>query len=417
MLLPYTAPPLTYARSDRSDSIIDNESEENDSDSDMTFRKTVVFTKRSSSGSVVVSQNDVKVEDEKDFDMKEEDVEVEEKEEEDMEEEEDMSGYIEELLHAIKRMSRRRLLLFRKQGSKKSTVLDLIRVLWNSECFRKNLIHCCESGILSSGVKRLYEDVETICKDDWIPNAEEMMTSRRYFQHGLSSHRVNIAGHLYEMIDPLRRVAKESCNKYTFDRDFMRSARKWIFQFSNATALIYVVSLSSYDQVLDLNNPYKSDLQRSLEQFEELCKLSYLKDVFKIVILNKVDLFLKKIKKIDLRDESKLRFLDYKGGCSSSNAMTYIRALFTKAANGETIYIHSCCALDDSSLRVAFLYIRKEIIKSESRKRWRDRIKRSDDDDYEYDDDDDEEEEEEKKGEMKESKDVEEEEEEKDEGV
>ena len=146
-----------------------------------------------------------------------------------------------------------------------------------------------------------------------------------------------------------------------------------------------------------------------------MCKLSYLKDVFKIVILNKVDLFLKKIKKIDLRDESKLRFLDYKGGCSSSNAMTYIRALFTKAANGETIYIHSCCALDDSSLRVAFLYIRKEIIKSESRKRWRDRIKRSDDDDYEYDDDE-EEEEEEKKGEMKESKDVEEEEE-KDEGV
>ena len=143
-----------------------------------------------------------------------------------------------------------------------------------------------------------------------------------------------------------------------------------MFQFSNTTALIYVVSLSSYDQVSDPNDPYKSDLQRSLEQFEELCKLPYLKDVFKIVMLNKVDLFLKKIKSVDLRDKSMLRFLDYKGGCSSSNAMTYVRSLFTKAANGETIYIHSCCALDDSSLRVAFVYIRKEIRKSEIRKRW-----------------------------------------------
>ena len=317
------------------------------------------------------------------------------------EEEEDMSGYIEELLHVIKRMSRRRLLLFRKEGGPKSTVLSLIQVLWNNESFRKSLIHCCESGILSSGVRRLYEDMDLICKEDWIPNAREMMTSRRYFQHGLSSHRVNIAGHLYEMIDPLQRVQKESCNKCTFDRNFMRSARKWMFQFSNTTALIYVVSLSSYDQVSDPNDPYKSDLQRSLEQFEELCKLSYLKDVFKIVMLNKIDLFLKKIKNIDLRDKSMLRFLDYKGGCSSSNAIAYVRDLFTKAANGETIYIHSCCALDDSSLRVAFLYIRKEIIKSESRKRWRDRIKRSEDDEYdEYDDD--EEEEKEKKEEKKE---------------
>ena len=95
--------------------------------------------------------------------------------------------------------------------------------------------------------------------------------------------------------------------------------------------------------------------------------------------------------------------------------MTYVRSLFTKAANGETIYIHSCCALDDSSLRVAFLYIRKEIIKSESRKRWRDRIKRSEDDEYEYDDDEDEEEEEEKKKEDEKKKKKEEKEEEEEE--
>ena len=118
----------------------DNESEENDSDNDMTFRKTVVFSHSSSRN--VVSQDDVKVEDEEDVKEEEEDVEqkeekedVEEKEEE---EEEDMSGYIEELLHVIKRMSRRRLLLFRKEGSK-STVLSLIQVLWNNESFRKNL--------------------------------------------------------------------------------------------------------------------------------------------------------------------------------------------------------------------------------------------------------------------------------------
>jgi len=207
------------------------------------------------------------------------------------------------------------------------------------------------------------------------------------------------------MIDPLQRVTQESCNKIDPNRDLMRSARKWLFQFSNATALIYVVSLASYDQISDpINDPYKSDLQRSLEQFENLCKLPYLKDVFKIVMLNKVDLFLKKIPKINLRDKSALRFLDYDGGSSSSNAMTYIRSLFTKAAEGETIYIHSCCALEDSSLRVAFLYIRKEIMKSESRKRWRDRIRRSEDDEYEYDDDEDEDEEEKKKKEEEKKK-------------
>jgi len=186
----------------------DNESEEDDSDSDMTFRKTVVFhhpPPTKTSGTMMLNsdtkiEEEEKTQDEKDQEEEDEE-EEEEKEEEEKEEEEeeddDMSGYIEELLHTIKRMSRRRLLLFRKENNKNTTVLNLMQTLWNNSSFRENLIHCCSSGILCSGVKRLFEDMDRICQEDWIPNAREMMTSRRYLQSGLSVSRVNIAGHPY----------------------------------------------------------------------------------------------------------------------------------------------------------------------------------------------------------------------------
>ena len=208
-------------------------------------------------------------------------------------------------------------------------------------------------------MRRLYEDMELICKEDWIPNARdddiEKIFSTRTFITSCKYRRT----FAFEMIDPAA-----ACSKGELQQSVrsivtsMRSARKWMFQFSNTTALIYVVSLSSYDQVSDPNDPYKRTFNVPWNSLRCDIVRFRISRTFKIVMLNKVDLFLKKIKSVDLRDKSMLRFLDYKGGCSSSNAMTYVRSLFTKAANGGNTFTLAVL-FDDSSLRVAFLYIRR----------------------------------------------------------
>ncbi|KHJ93486.1 g-protein alpha subunit [Oesophagostomum dentatum] len=80
-----------------------------------------------------------------------------------------------------------------------------------------------------------------------------------------------------------------------FDVGGQRSQRKkWIHCFDDAKAVIYVASLSEYDQVL-LEDDSTNRMQESLQLFRQVINNKYFVNTSVILFLNKKDLFEKKI--------------------------------------------------------------------------------------------------------------------------
>lgn len=75
--------------------------------------------------------------------------------------------------------------------------------------------------------------------------------------------------------------------------------RKWIHVFDDVTAIIFVTSLSEYDQTL-FEDDTMNRMKESLLLFEEICNVRYFKSTSIIVFFNKKDLFEEKIKHISL---------------------------------------------------------------------------------------------------------------------
>merc|ERR1712154_441940 len=88
-----------------------------------------------------------------------------------------------------------------------------------------------------------------------------------------------------------------------------RSERnKWIHCFDSVTAVLFVASLSCYDQAL-FELDYVNAMQEALSLFDEICNSRWFKRTSLILFLNKSDLFKLKIAKKDLT----VCFPDYQG--------------------------------------------------------------------------------------------------------
>eukprot|EP00939_MAST-03C_sp_MAST-3C-sp1_P002774 g2774.t1 len=290
-------------------------------------------------------------------------------------------GYLEELQSIIKRMNRVPPILAlicasRVKGGETSSVKlgDVIQSLWKSQAVRDTFADRVRAGEIPVGIAQMLDVVGDLCADDWIPSLRQKLIGKRMYRVGIHLRRLRISGYPFEMILPFQRTP-QTCDSAltrlsasTFEND-IASMRKWIFQFCDVDAVIYVVPLSAYDEICDAEtDPYTSGLQRSLALFRHLCALTFMKPVFKIVIFNKMDEFEKKIKVSGLRDRKLMRFCDYEGEDAPKLALAYVRNLFAKEA-GDRFFDQYCSALDDSSLRQVLVNIGKEISKVRARDR------------------------------------------------
>jgi len=145
-----------------------------------------------------------------------------------------------------------------------------------------------------------------------------------------------------------------------FDVGGQRNERKkWIHCFDNVTAVIFVASLSEYDQKC-----YEDDqtlrMRESLVLFDEICNSRYFQDTDIILFFNKRDLFTEKIKTTDL----KVCFKNYTGGCDYEAALAFIQKEFKdkNQDEGRQIYCHVTCETKTNNKKTVF-EAEKKIIK------------------------------------------------------
>lgn len=136
--------------------------------------------------------------------------------------------------------------------------------------------------------------------------------------------------------------------------------------FENVTAMIFVASLSCYDEVMFEDEGINSMVDQ-LELFTNTVNDHWFVKTSVILFLNKKDLFLTKLqdnKPITLCEE----FRDYEGEKFSFEQTTsYIKSVFVEKnakPNDKTIFTHLTCATDQGNVEKVFNDVQHIIIES-----------------------------------------------------
>eukprot|EP01083_Nonionella_stella_P050402 134077_1 len=163
---------------------------------------------------------------------------------------------------------------------------------------------------------------------------------------------------------------------HVFDVGGQKSERKkWINCFNEVKAVVFVISLASYDMRMfeNLNNNCMVD---ALELFDETIHNKYFINTHIILFLNKRDLFAKKIGRVPITECP--AFVDYNehphgGGTGAPEApdphnynqtTSYIAWKFCalNKVNSKQIYVHLTYAMDRENVDKVFLDVKRIVI-------------------------------------------------------
>jgi len=145
--------------------------------------------------------------------------------------------------------------------------------------------------------------------------------------------------------------------------------RKWIHCFDNVKAILFVVNLNAYNQVL-FEDTKKNRLIESLELFHEISHRANFANTPIFLFLNKKDLFEKVIAQVDLaavKDPATgdLLFGDYTGGNNVLKGIDYIINRFNKELpEGKAVHIEVVTGVLRLEVKRAFEDVKKVLVDS-----------------------------------------------------
>jgi hypothetical protein len=126
--------------------------------------------------------------------------------------------------------------------------------------------------------------------------------------------------------------------------------KKWLKCFDGVEALLFVVSMSEYDQTL-LEDTEVNRMQESLKVFSQICNSKHLSTSSFLLFLNKQDVFNEKIVYSPLNQ----CFPDYDGPREKHAAAIYMRQQFKDQNHSENeLYCHFTNAKDTQTVKVIF---------------------------------------------------------------
>merc|ERR1719384_2968867 len=218
-------------------------------------------------------------------------------------------------------------------------VVDDIEALWTrSEIIKNAYTNRSNLGIADSA-PHFFDDIERIKSPQYRPTAEDILLVR-IPTTGMRTREFTIKGSVFNI----------------FDVGGQRSERnKWIHCFDTVHGILFVASLSCYDQNLYEENDLNA-MDEALELFNIVANSRYSKRASMILFLNKSDLFEEKIKM-----ESKpltICFPEYDGGNSFQETVDYITMKFKEQISpnrpAQSVYSHITCATDQNNVKKVF---------------------------------------------------------------
>ena len=129
--------------------------------------------------------------------------------------------------------------------------------------------------------------------------------------------------------------------------------KNWVHTFEDNQCLIFVASLSGYNQCLieDKSGNQLEELQDALRLFESLLSITWFKRSAIFLILSKLDLLLEKLDSDPIKDY----WPEYEGSHNDSNSiLTFIKNKFLELADvaGRSVKVYVCNLTDIDSARI-----------------------------------------------------------------
>lgn len=193
-----------------------------------------------------------------------------------------------------------------------------------------------------------FDCIDRISKEGYLPTDQDVLRSR-VKTTGITETSFKIGDLTYRM----------------FDVGGQRSERKkWIHCFENVTAIIFMVAISEYDQVL-IEDEDTNRMQEALTLFDSICNSRWFGKTSTILFLNKTDIFKTKLLSSPLSN----CFPDFNGGADEELAREYIKKRFTSINHSphKQIYTHFTCATDTEQVEFVLSAVHDIILQNNLR--------------------------------------------------
>eukprot|EP00298_Acanthocystis_sp_HF-20_P011584 c19463_g1_i5.p1 GENE.c19463_g1_i5~~c19463_g1_i5.p1 ORF type:complete len:345 (+),score=82.21 c19463_g1_i5:6-1040(+) len=218
----------------------------------------------------------------------------------------------------------------------------MISFLWKSEKALAIAFEERSTFGLGDSAAYMLDSVERICTPGYIPSEDDIV-------------RVRVrTSSIVEMNFKINNV-----NFQIVDVGGQRGERrKWIHCFDKVTAVLFVASLSEFDQTL-FEDQSQNRMKEALGLFEYICDSRWFRETHIILFLNKTDLFQQKLSTVKLSQY----FPEYEGENDPAKCAEFIAKKF-EALNkleARTIYIQFTCATSTDNIRFVFSAV-KDIV-------------------------------------------------------
>ncbi|KAK0440031.1 heterotrimeric G protein alpha subunit 4 [Desarmillaria tabescens] len=210
--------------------------------------------------------------------------------------------------------------------------LEPIKALWSDAGIRKAWRRGNEAA-LPENLEYFFSDLDRLFDPQYLPTEQDIIQCR-VRTIGIKETVLYLQERELTMVD----VGGQKSER-----------RKWIHCFQDVTSILFLVSLSGYDQCL-VEDKDANQMQDAMTIWDSVCHSQWFKNTSVILFLNKNDLFEKKIPHSDIRNF----FPDFDGERGDVRAgRDYFKRRFMKLATntGRKIYIHITTAIDTAMLR------------------------------------------------------------------
>lgn len=226
--------------------------------------------------------------------------------------------------------------------------VDAIRRLWADPGIRVCYSRRCEYQLLDS-TEYYMSNLDRISAQDYVPTEQDVLRVR-FPTTGIHDHSFTVETITLRVVD----VGGQKSER-----------RKWIHCFENVTSLIYLASLSEYDQTLEERDNINR-MEESVALFYTTIHSEWFHKTSIILFLNKTDILSDKIQTSDLQKY----FPDFTGRRQDpTDAKNYIKKMYEQQAVNrdrkkcwKTLYPHFTCATDTNNIRKVFKDVKDTVL-------------------------------------------------------
>ncbi|KAF7296231.1 Heterotrimeric G-protein alpha subunit 4 [Mycena chlorophos] len=214
--------------------------------------------------------------------------------------------------------------------------LGALSRLWNDPLLREAWARGNQAA-LPENLPYMFSSLSRFFAPSYIPSAQDILQTRAR-TIGISETTFRLGSKEIVLVD----VGGQKSER-----------RKWVHCFQDVTSILFIVSLSGYDQCL-VEDRTANQMHDAMTIWESICHSKWFKTTSVILFLNKDDLYQEKIKTSPLRKY----FPEYEGPAADAAAgHEFFKTTFAKLAKRgkgkqREVYTHITTATDTAMLKV-----------------------------------------------------------------